>query len=269
MSVRMIVTDLDGTLLLPDKTVTDRTVRAILAAQDAGIVVLAATGRSIVDARKVLPEGLGELAVCSNGAVVYAATTDTVLLERAIDPQVIAAFLESLRPAAPGTRFAALVNSGYEMLPGPGYLRLMRQGDHGRDVSTLTEVELTELVVRPAVKLVARHSELDLDELLARCEQAAGAGVLPTTSGVPFIEMSAAGVSKASTLDLLAAERGISAGEVLAFGDSANDVEMIRWAGHGVAMANGVTDALAAADEIAPANTHEGVAVVIERLLGL
>ena len=79
--------------------------------------------------------------------------------------------------------------------------------------------------------------------------------------------MSAAGVSKATTLELLAAEHGFTADEVLAFGDSANDREMLDWAGHGVAVANGTAPVLAVADEIAPANTDDGVAVIIERLL--
>lgn len=269
MTIRMIVTDLDGTLLQPDKTVSERSVRALSAAREAGILVLAATGRSIVDVPKVLPAVLRELIVCSNGAVVYSATTDTVLLERTIDSQVISAFMEALWPVAPDTRFAALVKSGYELLPGPGYLDLMRPGDHGRDRSTLNEVDLADLAVHPAVKLVARHAELDTDELFIRCDQVAAAGVLPTTSGVPFVEMSAAGVSKASTLGLLAAERGIETEEVLVIGDSANDVEMIRWAGRGVAMANAVPEVLAVADEVAPANTADGVAVIIERILGL
>lgn len=267
MSIRMIVTDLDGTLLQPDKTVSERSVRAISAAQDAGIWVLAATGRAIIDMATVLPPQLQELAVCSNGAVIYSASADQVLLERTISSTVIDTFCRAMAELVPGTRFGVLVNGGYDFHPGPGYLDLMEQGNHGRDKATLTEVSLAELAARPAVKLVARHAEVDVDELVVRCQELAHLGVLPTTSGVPFVEMSAAGVSKASTLDLLAVERGIGRDEVLVLGDSANDVEMIRWAGVGVAMANGVDAALAAADQTAPANTDDGVAVVIENLL--
>ena len=126
---------------------------------------------------------------------------------------------------------------------------------------------MSGLSAQPAVKIIARHGELPLETLFELCEQVARVGVLPTTSGMQFIEISAAGVSKASTLELLAAEHGFTADEVLAFGDSANDREMLGWAGHGVALANGTAPALATADEIAPANTDDGVAVVIERLL--
>lgn len=269
MNIRMIVTDLDGTLLQPDKSVSERTVRAVQAAQSAGVLVVPATGRSMHEVPRVLPEELHDLTVCSNGAVVYSVRTDTVLLSRTIAPEVIDAFTDALLAVLPGARFATLVNAGLDFLPGPGYLELMTPGDHGRDMSKLREVALSELASRPVAKLVARHGELNLDELMAACQGLAHMGVTPTTSGVPFIEMSASGVSKATTLEILARERGIEREEIVVFGDSANDLEMISWAGHGIAMANAVDAVLAAADEIAPANTADGVAVVIERLLGL
>jgi len=269
VNVRMIVTDLDGTLFQPDKTVTPRALRALSAAHDAGIVVMAATGRSIVDVTRLLPGVLRELTVCSNGAVVYSAHTDSVLLSRPIEPLVIEAFIETMQPLAPQTSFATLVNNGYDMLPGPGYLDLMVDGNHGRSKQSMTEVDLAELVRHPAVKLIARSAELGLAELFDRCGQAAHVGVRPTMSGVPFVEISAAEVSKATTLDLLATDRGISRHEVVVLGDSLNDAEMIQWAGLGVAMANADPEVQALADEVAPANTDDGVAWVIERLLGL
>lgn len=269
MNVRMIVTDLDGTLFQPDKTVTPRALRALTAARDAGIVVMAATGRSIMDVAHLLPGVLRDLAVCSNGAVVYSARLDRVLLSRPIEPVVIEAFVETLQALAPQISFATLVNNGYDILPGPGYLDLMVEGNHGRSKQTMTEVGLAELVSQPAVKLVARSSELRLAEVFDLCQQAAHVGVQPTMSGVPFVEISAAAVSKATTLDLLATDRGISRHEVVVLGDSLNDAEMIQWAGLGVAMANADPAVQELADEVAPANTEDGVAVVIEGLLGL
>lgn len=268
MSVRMIVTDLDGTLLLPDKTISPRTVRAIEAARDAGVFVLAATGRSIRDVR-VLPEALTSLVVCSNGAVVYNAEQDQVLQTRTIPGEVVAAFIQEFAEVAPDACYATLINGGYDLTPGPGYLDLLMPGDHGRDPATLREVPLTQLSSTDAVKLICRHPDLHVDTLYEMTRQAAHVGVLPTTSGVPFVEMSAAGVSKASTLARLAADRGIEPSEVVVFGDSVNDAEMLQWAGHGVAMGNAVRQTLAVADEVAPSNVDDGVAVVLERLLEL
>ena len=182
MNVRMIVTDLDGTLFQPDKTVTPRALRALTAARDAGIVVMAATGRSIMDVAHLLPGVLRDLAVCSNGAVVYSARLDRVLLSRPIEPVVIEAFVETLQALAPQISFATLVNNGYDMLPGPGYLDLMVEGNHGRSKQTMTEVGLAELVSQPAVKLVARSSELRLAEVFDLCQQAGA-----TLEGMGFI----------------------------------------------------------------------------------
>jgi hypothetical protein len=82
-----------------------------------------------------------------------------------------------------------------------------------------------------------------------------------------MVEIAALGVSKASTLAELAVERGVDPEDVVAFGDMPNDVPMLHWAGRGVAVADGHPEALAAADEIAPACVEDGVAQVLERLL--
>jgi hydroxymethylpyrimidine pyrophosphatase-like HAD family hydrolase len=81
------------------------------------------------------------------------------------------------------------------------------------------------------------------------------------------MEISASGVSKAVALSRLADELGVPADEVVAFGDMPNDVPMLGWAGHAVAVANAHPDVLAAADEITASNDDDGVAQVIERLL--
>jgi hydroxymethylpyrimidine pyrophosphatase-like HAD family hydrolase len=76
----------------------------------------------------------------------------------------------------------------------------------------------------------------------------------------------ACGVSKASTLEQLIDEEGLTASDVVAFGDMPNDVEMIAWAGHGVAVANAHPEVLAVADEVTGTNDADGVAEVLERL---
>ena len=82
-------------------------------------------------------------------------------------------------------------------------------------------------------------------------------------------EVSAGGIHKGSGVAALCAALGIEQDEVIAFGDELNDVEMIAWAGHGVAMGNAADVAKDAADEIALTNDEDGVAVVLQRLLGL
>ena len=104
-------------------------------------------------------------------------------------------------------------------------------------------------------------------ELLAAARQLAVPGIHATTSGAPFLEVGRAGVTKASALERYCALRGIARTDVVVFGDNLNDLEMLRWAGLGVAMGNGEHEARVAADRVTLSNDEDGVAVVIEELL--
>jgi hydroxymethylpyrimidine pyrophosphatase-like HAD family hydrolase len=128
------------------------------------------------------------------------------------------------------------------------------------------------LADRPVVvKVLCRDETSTADPMLAKARGVLGGISEPvhSDSAGSMLEMSAIGVSKASTLAQLVADRGIRAEDVVAFGDMPNDVPMLRWAGRGYAMQDGHPEAIAAADETAPACRDDGVAQVLERLLAL
>jgi hydroxymethylpyrimidine pyrophosphatase-like HAD family hydrolase len=132
-----------------------------------------------------------------------------------------------------------------------------------------TEVARIEtLLSAPAVKLMLRHHGFTADDLLGRAlDLAAGLGEFcHSNASDPLLEISAPGVSKASTLARFCAGHGVEFHEVMAFGDMPNDVPMLNWAGHGVAVANAHADVLAAADEVTTGNDDAGVARVLERV---
>jgi hypothetical protein len=118
-------------------------------------------------------------------------------------------------------------------------------------------------------KLIVRDDELEHDELVRVVQHIVGERANVTHSGYGIVELSAAGVDKARGLRVACERHGIDLDDVIAFGDMPNDLPMIRIAGHGVAVANAHTDVLAAADEITASNADDGVAQVLERLLGL
>ncbi|HVI19830.1 MAG TPA: HAD hydrolase family protein, partial [Gaiellales bacterium] len=130
--------------------------------------------------------------------------------------------------------------------------------------------EVDELLSGPLAKLLARHEDLDSDALLAAARAVIGAEVVTMThsSRDGLLEISAAGVSKATTLAALCAERGLGAGDTVAFGDMPNDLPMLAWAGHSVAVANAHPEVLAAVDEVTASNDEDGVAQVLERWFG-
>lgn len=159
---------------------------------------MAATGRSIMDVAHLLPGVLRDLAVCSNGAVVYSARLDRVLL-CPIEPVVIEAFVETLQALAPQISFATLVNNGYDMLPGPGYPRpdggrqpRPLEADHDRGGPGRVGQPTRSEAGRPQFRAqVGRSVRPASRQPTSACS--------PPCRGVPFVEISAAAVSKATT----------------------------------------------------------------------
>jgi Cof subfamily protein (haloacid dehalogenase superfamily) len=265
---RLIATDLDGTLLRDDKSVSERTVAALASAERAGIEVFFVTGRPArwMDVVADHVHGHG-MAICANGAAVVDLHAGGTFLEvRPLERSVALDVVRALRAAAPGAAFAVELTTGihYEPEYPPFFL------DPGATVATAEKLlfEETPGASAPVLKLLAQHRELDPDAFLALSRQAAGhLASFTRSSPTALVEISALGVSKASTLALCCAQRGIAAEEVVAFGDMPNDIEMLSWAGRSYAMGNAHPDVLAAASGHTAGNNEDGVAVVIERLV--
>ena len=259
---KLVATDLDGTLLHTDGTVTDRT-REVLDALDAmGVTVVFVTGRPI-RWMESLWHHVGDhgLAICSNGGIVYDVPGRSVVEARTIPRQIGLMVADLIRTEIPGSTFALEKTTGFGKEP----TFLPRPEDH--EQLDLNVGPLEEIFDASVVKLLALHLEMAPDEYWAKVEQLVGHAVTTTWSSVgSLIEMSGRGVTKASTLELLCAERGVAAQDVLAFGDMPNDLAMLEWAGTSYAMANGHPTAIAAADHTAPPNDHDGVAQVLEEL---
>lgn len=268
---RLIATDLDGTLLRDDKSVSPRTVAALAAAEEAGIEVFFVTGRPArwmgVVSEHVHGHGL---AICGNGAAVVDlhggpgahrfVEVRELARENALDA------VQSLRGSAPGTVFA--VEQTYGFHQEPSYPKLhMEIPDNLLPAEELLAPDGPD-ADQPVLKILAYHPELDPDAFLTLARLAIGRRANVTRSSPSaLLEISGPGVSKASTLALCCAERGISHEEVVAFGDMPNDLEMLTWAGRSYAMGNAHPDVLAAASGRTVANNEDGVAIVIEELL--
>ncbi len=262
-SVRLVATDLDGTLLHTDGTVTDRTRRVIEELDARGVLVVFVTGRPIrwMDD---LWHHVGDhgLAICSNGAIVYDVARHEVAELRPIPREVVLDVADVVRREVPGTAFAVERVDGFGKEP-----VFHPRGPVGPE---LRIAPLEEIVDDGVAKLLARHEELDPADFWARVEALVGDRVTTTWSSVgALVEMSAADVTKASTLELVCAERGITADQVVAFGDMPNDLALLQWAGRGYAMANAHPSVLAVTEHHAPPHDEDGVAAVLEELFGL
>ncbi len=271
MPIRMLASDLDGTLLRSDNTVSERTRAALRAAEAAGLVVAFVTGRPPRWLHEVA-EATGHtgVAVAANGALLYDLHTERVVAEHLLDPAALGEVTRELRRAFPEVSFG--VEYGLEFAYEPEYRHDWEitpvLDRHGRLMPPPVRDELAGLIARPAIKLLARHRTADPDEFLAVATRLIGARASLTRSGhSALLEIAAPGVTKATGLATLAASRGIDQHEVAAVGDMPNDVAMLAWAGRGFAVANAHPSAKAAADEVIAANDDDAVADLIERLL--
>lgn len=265
-TVRLVASDLDGTLLGPDGRASARTVAALDACRAAGVHVVFVTGRPVVWLDPVAEQtGHAGPAICANGAVVYDAGRRQVLRASALPPSDVLTAAARLRARSEGIAVALETLEGFRREPG-----YQVRFDAGRPVDVGSLAELLDPDPR-VVKMLVRRETGTPEDLLDLAREVLDGLAHPTHSGPlsPLVEISAAGVSKAATLAALAADLGIAREEVAAFGDMPNDVEMLRWAGRGYAMAGGHPEAVAAAAHVAPPSAQDGVARVVEELLRL
>ncbi|MCX4692130.1 HAD family hydrolase [Streptomyces sp. NBC_01408] len=260
---KLVATDLDGTLLRSDDTVSERTREALVAATAAGAAHIIVTGRAVPWTRHVLDDlGYKGIAVCGQGAQVYDAGAHRLLTSVTLDRQLAGLALSKIE-AEIGPLALAASRDGVdgEVLIGPGYR--MQEG--------LPAVHLDDhaaVWTAPLNKLYIQHPGLDDDALVKVARQTVGSLVDIVMAGPGIVEILPLGLTKATGLSLAARRLGVKAAETIAFGDMPNDIPMFGWAAHGVAMANAHAELKAVADEVTTSNEEDGIAVVLERLLG-
>jgi Cof subfamily protein (haloacid dehalogenase superfamily) len=257
--LRLVATDLDGTIVRSDGTVSARSRAALRRVRAAGAEIVVVTARRPAWLVEVVEElELTGYAVCCNGAVVYDVDAGEVVSNQPLAPETAERIIVALREAAPGVAFAG--ERSRLAIREPAYVPFWKSPDEHPRTDAL------EFVRDPVSKLVVMHPELSQVELYALVAQACGADATATISGLELVEISAAGITKAFALATLCEELAIEPAEVVAFGDMPNDLPVLEWAGLGVAVANAHPDVLAAADEVTASNDEDGVAIVLERL---
>ncbi|MER0443978.1 HAD-IIB family hydrolase [Streptomyces sp. Edi4] len=260
---RLVATDLDGTLLRGDQTVSERTSRALAAVAAAGALHLVVTGRPAAACKQYLAAiGYRGLAVCGQGAQLYDADADRLLSSAPLDLDLARALVERvearLGPLELGV-VTAPPESRFKVTP-----RFGERVRHGWDVTTDRGLLWTE----PIDKLVLHHTSVPEDEVARTARELGGDTVTVTHSVRGMVEVLPPGTTKAAGVARAARLLGCTAAETIAFGDMPNDISLLAWAAHGVAVANAHPALRAMADEIAPGNDEDGVAVVLERLFG-
>jgi HAD superfamily hydrolase (TIGR01484 family) len=261
---RLIASDMDGTLLRSDDTVSDATVAELERWAADGVPLVLATGRPPRWMRRIRQVVRSGTAVCCNGAVLLDLGRFEIVDEEALPPAVLAEITAGLRAEQPGTWFA--VEYGLEFRHEPVY-----QPRWDVDAPGVGEASLEEMVAAPAAKLLARHEDLGRDEFVALVERVVGDLATVTNSSTDALaEISARGVTKATGIARVADEFGVGPDEVVVFGDMPNDIAAFDWVreggGRAVAMAHAHPDLLAAATDVTGTNDDDGVAAFLASL---
>jgi Cof subfamily protein (haloacid dehalogenase superfamily) len=261
-AIRVIATDLDGTLLRSDSTLSARTRQALRSTRAAGIRVVAATARPprVIDALFGGTD-LVDIALCGSGAVHYDPATGQMTITHTIGVELVRRVITRIVDLVPGAGFAA--EDGRRVRFEPGY-RYRPTLDNDRVPVGSTE----ELLTGPLVKLLVWLPEKDPAATWARLSPSLGTLVDCTWSNDDApLEIAASGVSKAAALAELCATWEVDRTEVVAFGDAMNDLRMLAWAGTAYAVANADPAVLAATPHHTGSNDSDGVAEVLEKVL--
>lgn len=266
---RLVALDIDGTLLRWVEGATAEVIApavraAVRTAYDAGADIVLASGRSphgmspVADLLGLpVPEDEPLWIVASNGAVVFRYPPIEVIWEETFDAREAVTAILAQRPDA----LVAVEERGL------GY-RLNRPFPPGELSGEMILAEVDQLVSEPVSRVIIRDPDATAEEFL---ELAGGLGLHGTDYVVgwtAWLDLTPVGVSKASGLQRVCAELGVERSDVLAIGDGRNDLELLAWAGRGVAMGQAVDEVRAVADDATLPVADDGVAMELNRWFG-
>lgn len=260
----LIVSDLDGTLLRSDKSVSDRTRRALIDARAAGLHTAVASARPLRLVDQVIDDAaaLFDALIVSNGAAVIDPSARTTLYENRLSVDDASRIIDLVRSTWPGAGFGWEL--GTHFIGDASFVDLSREESILRDpvaedVMPLPHTGVHQLVFAvPGVRPAA---------LVADVARMIGADYWVTDSNGGVVEISTAAVTKAEGARWWAQSLGRTLTDVVAFGDELNDVPLLQEAGHGYAMANAAPHVQSFATRLTSSNDDDGVARVVEELI--
>jgi Cof subfamily protein (haloacid dehalogenase superfamily) len=262
LPIKLIATDLDGTLLDDAGMIPPRNKDALTEAIDRGVAVTLSTGRMFSSAMRFAAQiGVTIPMICYNGAMLRRPDGE-ILLHQPLDMDVARRLLATFRERNMYVQsyvddvlyVRSAQSSEYEK-----YVRYF--GVTGRPIGE----ELYDPRTAPTKLLAMTSGAQESRQLMAYIRETFGTNIYVTSSNVDMVEMMNPDVNKANSLRTLADSLGINMEQVMALGDGENDVDMIRAAGVGIAMGNGRESAKAAATEVAPTNDECGLAWAVEK----
>lgn len=265
---RLVALDIDGTILkwvegagMTHEEVAPAVQDAVRRALDAGAHVVLASGRSphgmtrVADLLDLHAEGNERLwIVASNGAVVFRYPPLEVVHEETFDARPAVEAILARQPSA----IVAVEERGV------GY-RVSRAFPEGELSGDMIVTDVEDLLAADVSRVIIRDPDSTADEFVALAEELGLHGTNYVVGWTAWLDLAPVGVSKASGLEYVARELGLTAADALAIGDGRNDLEMFEWAARGVAMGQAIQDVLDAADDVTGTVYEDGVATELSR----
>ena len=262
--IKLIATDIDGTMLRSDHSLSERVRNSLCAAQEAGIQVVPTTGRPFAIAGDVMETlTCPEFWILANGAVTYSAREDRIVRGFWMAVPVAQQVVTKLRAAVPDIQFAVELERSSVFEDSFRQTLSLDPESYG----SVPVDDVTEHLDGRIQKLLAFQPARNLDELYQAISAAVGDLAVASYSGMNFVELSASLVTKAHALDALVGDLGMTKANVAAFGDNHNDIPMLEWAGHSYAMGNATEDAKEAAGAIIGQNDKDGLADHVDEIV--
>lgn len=259
----MVALDVDGTLVDHDGHMSPAVRSAAQAVVASGHDVMIATGRSLNATLPIIEQiGLERgYAVCCNGGVTLRLdpTLESgyeIIHKATFDP---APALKALRERLPNAKYALEDEDG-------NFLSTERFQDASFGVESIG-VDFQTMLDATAVRVVVFSSENTSDEFNEAIRHIGLSGVTYSVGWTAWLDIAAEGVTKASALEALRQKLGTNVSNTVAVGDGRNDIEMLIWAGRGVAMGQAPDEVIAVADEVTASVLDDGAALVLRGLL--
>jgi HAD superfamily hydrolase (TIGR01484 family) len=265
---KLVALDIDGTLLkwvegagTTYEEIAPAVGDAVRRARDAGCHIVLASGRSphgmtkVADMLRLHLDGAEQLwIVASNGAVVFRYPPLEVVREETFDAAPAVRAVLERHPSA----LVAVEERGV------GY-RVSKEFPVGELSGEMILTDVAELVAAPVSRVIIRDPEATADDFIALARELGLQGTDYVVGWTAWLDLAPVGVSKASGLAYVAEQLGIDAADVLAIGDGRNDLEMLEWAGRGVAMGQAVQEVQDAADAVTATVAEDGAALELGR----
>ena len=257
---RMVALDIDGTLVDLQEQMSAGVIDAVQAVLASDVPVVLATGRSVFGIARIIDKlGLpGGHCVASNGAVTYTFPPVEITSMATFDPRpAVQLVLERVPDALVAVE---VVGGGY---------RVNRHFPEGEITGEIWIESVDELISQPVTRVIIRDPQSSVDDFLAMAESLGLHGTNYFVGYTAWLDLAPEGVSKASGLEQVAAELGVTRDDVLAIGDGRNDLEMLTWAGRGVAMGQAPPEVKAVADAVTGPLADDGAVQELSRWFDL